>query len=233
MPITLYDLAGRDPDLRFSPYCWRTRMALAHKDLSVETVPWRFSEKSALRFSGQKQGQEKVPVIDHDGKAVFDSWAIACYLDDRYPDRPGLFGDQTGRAHAHFINAWADTVMLPAIARLIVRDVWQTLHPKDQDYFRKSREKRLGGTLESVQEGRETRVDAFRTLMQPVRTVLTVQEWLGGDAPTYADYIVFGNLQWARCTSRFELLEDDDPVAEWRGRVLDLFDGLAAEAPVA
>jgi hypothetical protein len=43
MPITLYDLAGDDPSLRFSPYCWRTRLALAHKGLQVETIPWRFA----------------------------------------------------------------------------------------------------------------------------------------------------------------------------------------------
>jgi hypothetical protein len=31
MAIKLYDLAGAELDQRFSPYCWRTRMALAHK----------------------------------------------------------------------------------------------------------------------------------------------------------------------------------------------------------
>jgi len=44
MAITLYDLAGAETDRRFSPFCWRTRMALAHKRLDVETVPWRFTE---------------------------------------------------------------------------------------------------------------------------------------------------------------------------------------------
>ena len=37
--IRMYDLAGADPARRFSPYCWRIRMALAHKNLSVETIP--------------------------------------------------------------------------------------------------------------------------------------------------------------------------------------------------
>jgi glutathione S-transferase len=45
MSMILYDLAGADPDLRFSPFCWRTRFALAHKGLPVETIPWRFTEK--------------------------------------------------------------------------------------------------------------------------------------------------------------------------------------------
>ena len=49
MPIVMYDLAGADPALRFSPYCWRMRMALAHKGLAVETVPWRFTERTSSR----------------------------------------------------------------------------------------------------------------------------------------------------------------------------------------
>jgi hypothetical protein len=39
MTITMYDLAGAEMDRRFSPFCWRSRMALAHKGLAVETVP--------------------------------------------------------------------------------------------------------------------------------------------------------------------------------------------------
>ena len=37
MAITLYDLAGADEHRRFSPYCWRTKMALAHKGLAFTT----------------------------------------------------------------------------------------------------------------------------------------------------------------------------------------------------
>jgi hypothetical protein len=44
----LYELAGADENRRFSPYCWRIRMALAHKGLDVECIPWRFTEKDAL-----------------------------------------------------------------------------------------------------------------------------------------------------------------------------------------
>ena len=42
--IKMYDLAGADEKRRFSPYCWRIRMALAHKGLDVECMPWRFTE---------------------------------------------------------------------------------------------------------------------------------------------------------------------------------------------
>ncbi len=45
-----------------------------------------------------------------------------------------------------------------------------------------------------------------------------------------ADYIIFSGFQWARCISRFELLEAGDPLHQWRERMLDLFDGTAAKA---
>jgi glutathione S-transferase len=226
MAIVMHDLAGADPALRFSPYCWRTRMALAHKGLEVETIPWRFTERDALAFSGQG----RVPVIRDGERVVSDSWGIAEYLDDSYPDRPSLFGGFAGRAHARFVNAWADGVMLGGIARLIVRDLLDVVAPQDAAYFRESREARFGMTLEQVQGGRETRVAEFRATMLPVRLVLGKQPWLGGAAPSYADYIVFGSLQWPRCVSRFELLAADDPIAAWRERILNLFDGLGRKA---
>jgi glutathione S-transferase len=225
MSIVLHDLAGADPDLRFSPYCWRTRFALAHKGLPVETVPWRFSDREAIAFSGQG----KVPVIQDDGKVVSDSWAIAEYLEEQYP-APTLFGGATGRAHALFVNSWADAVLIGGIARFIVRDLMDIIDPGDHAYFRSSREARFGQSLEAVQAGREDRLTAFRDLLLPIRLVLRRQRWLGGAAPSYADHIVAGTLMWPRCASRFELLDGNDPVSEWQGRVLDLYGGIGQSA---
>lgn len=225
MSIVLYDLAGEDPSLRFSPYCWRTRFALAHKGLPVETVPWRFTETDAIAFSGQG----RVPVIRDGDKTVNDSWTIAEYLEDQYPS-PSIFGGAGGRAHAQFINAWADSVVLPGIAPFIIRDLLDVVHPKDRPYFRESREKRFGATLEAMQEGREQRVTQFRNLLQPVRLVLRRQAWLGGSAPSYADHILAGTLMWPGCVSRFTLLAEDDPVSAWFGRMLDQYGGLGRAA---
>jgi glutathione S-transferase len=228
MTIIMHDLAGADPDLRFSPYCWRIRFALAHKGLPVETIPWRFTEREAIAFSGQA----RVPVIRDEQTVVFDSWSIAEYLEQNYP-APTLFGGATGQAHARFINAWADSVMVGGIARCIVRDLVDVIDPKDVAYFRSSREERFGTTLEAVQADRESRVTGFRESLLPIRLVLRRQDWLGGAAPSYADHIVAGTLMWPRCTSRFALLESDDPIAGWFSRMLDLYGGLGRSAKTA
>ncbi len=226
MSIILHDLAGADPALRFSPYCWRTRFALAHKGLAVETRPWRFHETGRLAALGA----EKVPVIEDGGRAVSDSWAIATYLEEAHPDRPSLFGGAGGRAHARFLNAWADSVLHVGIAPMVAADIWAALDPRDQPYFRQSREARLGGTLEDLAAGREALLPAFRHSLTPLRLVLRAQPWLGGAEPSYADYIVAGSLQWPRVISHFPLLTEDDPLRAWFDRVLGLFAGLGGKA---
>ena len=99
MTIKLFDLAGAEPDRRFSPYCWRTKLALAHKGLTVETIPWRFSDTDAITMSGQG----RVPVLLDGDKVVSDSWTIAEYLEDTYQHRPFLFGSAKARAVTRFI----------------------------------------------------------------------------------------------------------------------------------
>lgn len=224
--LQMYDLAGEDPALRFSPYCWRSRFAAAHKGLPLETIPWRFTDKQAIAFSGQG----RVPVLRDGAKVVHDSWAIAEYLEDTTP-MPALFaGGATARAHARFVNTWADTILLPAIAPLIIRDLLDAVAPQDRAYFRESREQRFGRTLEALQADRDTRVAGFRQVLLPLRHLLRVQPWMGGATPSYADHIVLGTLMWPRCVSHFELLQPDDPVAEWQARGLDLYGGLGRSA---
>ena len=225
--LKLFDLAGADDDRRFSPYCWRVKLALAHKGLPVETVPWRFTEKDRIAASGQG----RVPVLVDGDKWIADSWTIANYLEDTYPDRPSLFGGGAGRALSHFYVGWADTILQPAMARLIVRDVFDRVHAKDRTYFRQSREERYGQTLEQVVADRDKNLPAFRARLSPLRVALQGQPFLAGASPLHADYIVFGSFQWARATSAFELLATDDVVHAWRERMLDLYDGMARKAP--
>jgi len=225
MAITLYDLAGAEADRRFSPFCWRTRMALAHKELAVETVPWRFTEKDEIAFSGQG----RVPVIRDGDRVVSDSTVIADYLEEHYPDRPSLFGGEAGQALGRFVANWTETVVHPGLFRFVVLDIFRHVAPQDREYFRRSREERLGTTLEAYVADRESRLPAFRDSLAPLRRTVERQPFLGGNAPFYADYIVFGAFQWARSISDFELLAADDPVAAWRGRLLDRFGGLARQ----
>ncbi len=52
-----------------------------------------------------------MPVIEDGGRFVADSWAIAEYLDESYPDRPSLFGGANGHGLARFIDNWTTALM--------------------------------------------------------------------------------------------------------------------------
>jgi hypothetical protein len=68
MAVVLYDLVGRD-DRRFSPHCWRTRMALAHKGLAYEARATRFTDIPRIG-----NGQVKtVPAIADGERLISDS----------------------------------------------------------------------------------------------------------------------------------------------------------------
>ncbi|HLY46587.1 MAG TPA: glutathione S-transferase family protein [Stellaceae bacterium] len=227
MAITMYDLAGAEAERRFSPFCWRAKMALAHKGLAVETVPWRFTEKDKL----PQPNAGRVPVIVDGDRVVHDSTAIAEYLEERYSDRPSLFGGDSGRGLTRFVQNWTETVLQAGLVGLVVLDIWRHVAPQDREYFRKSREERFGRPLEDVVRDREARLPAFRASLDPLRRTVERQDFVSGSAPSYADYVVFGAFQWARAISDFEVLAAEDPVRLWRGRMLDLYGGLARRAP--
>ncbi len=205
-------------------------MALAHKGLEPSTVPWRFHERD--RLPGAPLNRQ-VPVVVDGEDVVAGSTTIAFHLEDRHSNGPSLFGGTGGEAHVHFILAWADAVMLPALFPIAAASVLPVLHAADRDYFRATREKRLGMTLEQSREERPGRLSGFQDSLAPLRRVLGKQSFLGGDEPSYADYGVFGGFQWARCIGAPELLAEDDPIRSWRETMLDLFDGLARRAVVA
>lgn len=229
MTLILYELAAADENVRFSPHCWKIRMALAHKGLEAERRPWHFIEKDAIAFSQQ----ERVPVLVHNDETISDSWAIATHLDKAAPDAPPLFCDHAPRSLALFVNNWADSILLPALARLIMTDIYSSIAPCDKNYFRKTREKKFGQTLEEISLNRNIEVSAFQELLSPLRAALASQPFLSADRPSYADYCVFGYFMWARCVSNFNLLEPDDPLNTWRDSLLDAYGGLARNAPRA
>jgi glutathione S-transferase len=226
MAILFYDLAGQD-GRNFSPYCWRTRMALAHKGLAHEHRGTAFTAIKAVADGGLRT----VPIIEDAGRMVVDSSRIADHLEEAYPDKPSLYGGEAGRALCKFVHSWTNAVVHTGLAPLIIKDIYDHVCAEDREYFIASREKIFGKTLDAVQAGREDRLESFREALYPLRLTVRGQAFLGGEGANYADYIVFGAFQWARTISDFRLLADDDPVFAWFLRVGGLFDGLGRKAP--
>lgn len=229
MSYVLYDLRAAD-GRSFSPFCWRARMALAHKGIEPELRKLRFTDIATIGLDART-----VPVLVEvgGGTVVRDSWDIACYLDETFPHAPPLFASEGDQRLAQFVHHWTVTQLHLPIFRTIAADIWDALDAADQPYFRASREKRLGAPLESVRQDPSAPIAQFRANLAPLRVLLEKQTFLGGAQPGYADYIVFGALQWARVIGKPALLEEGDAVARWFERCLDLHGGLARSEPAS
>ncbi len=229
MTILLYDLVGEDHARPFSPHCWKVAMALAHKGLNFRSVPTPFTAVATVEDGFAKT----VPVIRDGEHLVADSFDIALYLEKTYPDHPSLFGGPGGEAMARFIERWSFLTIHAYLGRAALMDIHDCLAPTDQAYFRQTRETRYGQKLEAVPADREERLAGFRQSLEPLRSTLGYQPFIGGQTPLFSDYIVFSAFQWVRVASPFETLAKDDAVAAWVERCLDLHGGLARQVPAA
>lgn len=219
--LELWELGGRR-DCRFSTFSWRARLALHHKRVPFVVHPVAVSDKAAIAFSGQG----KVPILKHGEHVVTDSWAIACYLERAFPDAPSLFGGPVGESLTHFFNLWADRELVPTIVPYLMRDVLDCVEEADARHLRGQIEGFFKKSLEELAADRGKALEQFRRRLQPVRKTLEQRRFLGGDAPAYADHILFGVLQWARVVSSATVLEPNDVVAAWFERALDLYGGV-------
>ena len=226
MTIHLYELCGATDDHLFSPHCWKTRMSLAHKGLDFESAPVRFTQIATVEGGDSR----KVPVLRDGDEVIEESYEIAKYLDRAYPDKPSLFNGQGGEDLTAFVISWATTQIHPAVAKLCIYDIHNALAPEDQAFFRQTREKLFGCTLEEFDAKFPKNGEALATALFPLKNLLSRQAFLGGDSPVFADYVVFGSLQWLRTTCTMDHLPKEGPVAEWFDRLLDMYDGMGRNA---
>ncbi len=227
MTIIMYERVGFE-GRRPSPFSWRIRYVLAHKDVDTEYRPTRFADVDTIE---QLSGQRFVPIIVDGKRVVHDSWRIALYLEEKFPDKPSLFGDEIARGTTRFMILWSDTVLAQLLRHLIYADFIRCLAPEDRAYFRTSREEFLGQTLEAACAERSKWQAKLDVACQPLERLLTEQDFLAGGEPRYADYAVFSLFQWARLGSPQDVLKAETAIAVWRSRMVSLFDGLADKFP--
>ncbi len=224
MALVFHERVGLE-GRRISPFSWRIRYAFAHKGLEPEVVPTRFADVDRIRALS---GQHFVPIIEHDGQVVHDSWSIACHLEDRFPDRPSLFGGPIGRGTTRALNIWSDIVLGEATRRRFYADFIRCIDPGDRAYFRNSRETQLGMTLEQFSADGAATLARLVEVCAPLERTLSEQPFLAGAAPAYADYVIFSVFQWARVGSPRDVLGDANLPATraWRSRMVALYDNL-------
>jgi glutathione S-transferase len=169
---------------------------------------------------------ERLPAIVDDGRWVLDSWLIAEYLDEKYPDRPTLIGDPSVKICAQFIEGWLWSTAIGPWMRCYVVSYRDRSLECDHEYVTTSREKMMGCKLEDLIVGREDRLSGISAALEPLRGTLREHQWFGGESPNYVDYRLLAGFLWLASVADTPPLAEDDPLRDWIERGMDLYGGL-------
>jgi len=229
MAIQIYELCGADKTNLFSPHCWKTRLSVAHKGLDYESIATPFTAVATVEGGDSR----RVPVIRDGDTVVEDSLKIAEYLDEKYPDAPKLLHSGADKAMTNFITNWSQTQLHPLVARMAIMDIYNVLAPADQEFFRATREKAFGMSLEDFSTKMAATPDDLKKALVPLELTLKGQKFIGGETPHFADYVVFGALQWLRICKGEAVLPQEGTVADWFASLLDMYDGMGRAAKAA
>jgi glutathione S-transferase len=219
--ITFYDLA-LGTGATISPFVWATKYAVCHKGFELDVVPGGFTGIME-RTGGQT---ERLPAIQDDGMWVLDSWTIAEYLDEKYPDRPALIPHPGIKPLTQALEGWLWQTAISPWMTCFIKQYRDRSLPQDHDYVTTSREAFFGRKIEDIIVGREDRLPKVPPTLQILRNALIETRWFGGETPNYADYRLLAVFLFTASVADTPVLTDDDPLRDWIERGFDLFGGL-------
>ncbi|KAF5349185.1 hypothetical protein D9756_009375 [Leucocoprinus leucothites] len=162
-----------------SPNVTRVAVILHEKKIPYELVPVNVAEgehKQSDFLAKQPFGQ--VPYLDDDGFIVYESWAIARYICEKYRDQgPDLLPTDLKKRALFEQAASIEVSNFGPNVRVIVWEgfVKEMLYKQQPDLAK----------LEEAKKALEAKLDAYET-------ILSKQKYLAGDELTLADLIHLG-----------------------------------------
>lgn len=186
-----------------SHFSEKARALLDFKQLDYEVVEHQlgFPQLGIYRMSGQR----KVPVLDHDGKIVSDSTAIAHYLEETFPDgRRLLPADEGERRDALDLEERIDRVF--GFSAVVVWFTWAMENdPKIGDWLsvemwglRPTGANLLAAgfrrlqNLQALRRNHDKAMERTKSFLDELCERLEKHPYLAGDAPCIADVAAAG-----------------------------------------
>ncbi|KAL1914542.1 uncharacterized protein VTP21DRAFT_8167 [Calcarisporiella thermophila] len=226
MTIKLYDLVAvkGDTTTPLSPFCFRIKCILKLKGLKYEVIPLTFLEIKEVIPTVCETDSPTVPVIVDGDVVVSDSYKIAQYLEEKYPE-PSIFHGTPAihRAFDHYtlINFHMNFYKLSAAK------IPKILDKENGEYFAESRKKYFG-PIEELEKRHdefipdlERNIPIFREMLQESG------KFLSGDKVGYADIVLAGWFFTFRRVNpedfeRHVVRKDDPILSNWFERMLEL-----------
>ncbi|KAM5545463.1 hypothetical protein V8D89_000501 [Ganoderma adspersum] len=238
-PILFYDIPSTAKGVAWSRHTWKTRYTLNIKRIPYKTVWVEYPDIAALcqKIGANPTGAESdgspiytLPAI-FDPKtqtALADSGKIARYLEATYPDAaPTLIPAELDVLTTAFEDAFWGALAPSSYTLVIVPAAFGVLREGSKQYFRETREARLGGRLEELAPpGSDARAQVWAKLKKATGKIAAWYEGGGGKersfvlgdgaGVTYADTVVAGFFVWFKvCLG--EESEEWKEMAAWDG----------------
>lgn len=215
--ITFYDIECPTPLRTASPNTWKTRLSLNYKGIPYKTEWIDFPDMRALYdkigakphtgLSGAPNYSLPLIKDDSTGVALGESFAIAKYLDDTYPNTPKLIPDSEdgGFEKQSALVREIEGGLFPALSLILKRTLdCGVLTPRGREYFSAARAPLLalvGVKVDSVAdvqlsaEEREAQWGKVQGFFDNMNAKLGGEGkncWFLGETVSFADFALAG-----------------------------------------
>ena len=160
--ITLFDIPSTTPGISASPSVWKTRLCLNYKKLPFKVEWVEFPDIEALSkkygFEPTRKRPDGSPlytlpaIIDVDEEtgrvkaAMSNSFTIARYLDEAYPNTPKLFiGSEEEIKEQEKLCIELPRIMLAGMSLVVFRAIDSVLNDASKVYYSSARARCVAG----------------------------------------------------------------------------------------
>ncbi|TFY78069.1 hypothetical protein EWM64_g5940 [Hericium alpestre] len=239
--LILYDIPSTSEIGAWSPNTWKARLVLNIKELPYETIWVEYPDikPTCLRIGaaptatvqkpdGTSEAQYTLPVLQdpNTGAVISDSFDIAVYLEDTYPDTLALFPPGSRALLYLFSETWFEKVGMALWFPLAIAGA-DKMHASSREYYVRTKSAIVGKPMTEFRPqgdaGEKVWTDALAALSQ-------VRQWIDkngtgdkakyvlGETFSYGDVFIVGWLAYYRSIVGVSSREWGDLMAADGGR---------------
>ncbi|GAA6000425.1 hypothetical protein JCM10207_008006 [Rhodosporidiobolus poonsookiae] len=209
--LVFYDLVGAPGGPYYSPNTYKTRFALLLKGIEFEVRDVKYSDLHKL---AAEKGFSPIvcPLIQTpSGEYISDSWAIAEWLEENYPDAPSVFLPDSptpvnsqspelvvAKNYARMFTAgFGDSdPQWSTFFELVVRQLADLFEGEDQEYFKSDKKLGPNGWATFTSLDPAPLIARAQASILPLEHVLSSSAFLTGQKnPGFVDFVAYGRYQ--------------------------------------